>query len=83
VLRRSVSPPAASPSKELDRGASSSRHHRGFLARPELVAAQNSSPPALLRASRPHRSTQGEPLVHQDPFPLFLSRRSARRGRRR
>jgi hypothetical protein len=84
VLRRSASPSSISPLKELSRRARSRRHRRGFLAGPELVTAQNSSPPAILRASLPHRSTQGEPPVCQNPFSLLLPRRSTRHaGRRR
>jgi hypothetical protein len=81
VLRRSASPSSISPPKELSRRARSRRHRRGFLAGPELVAAHNSSPPPLLRASRPHRNNQGEPPVRQDPFSLLLPRHSARHGR--
>jgi hypothetical protein len=77
-LRRSPTPPSSSSPEESSRSA---RNHRGFLAGPELVAAQNSSPPALLRTSRPRRSVPGELLVRPGPSPLCPSRRIAVPGR--
>jgi hypothetical protein len=49
VLRRSPLPSSTSPFKELTRGASNRRHHRGYLAGNELLRRQNSSTPAILR----------------------------------
>jgi hypothetical protein len=83
LLRRSPTSSSSSPPNELSHGGRNHRHHRGYLAGNELLCHRNSSSPAILRPNQAHRQTQGEPPIRPHPFPLFLSRRSTRHGRRR
>jgi hypothetical protein len=74
-------PSSTSPFKELTRGASNRRHHRGYLAGNELLRRQNSSTPAILRPRRPPRRVPGELPVLLDPSPFRLPRHSSVPGR--
>jgi hypothetical protein len=81
VLRRSASSFSTSSFKESSRGGRNRPHRRGYLAGNELLRHRNSSSPAILRPSQPHRRVPGELLVRPPPFPLLLPRRSRRHGR--
>jgi hypothetical protein len=68
ALRRSASPPAVSPPKESIPRGRNRRRSRRFLRSQPSSAASNSSPPALLRPSRPRRRLPCEPLTRKSPL---------------
>jgi hypothetical protein len=78
--RSSAAPPSSNPSTESIRVGRSRRRHCHFLYSQPSSAASNSSPPAILRPSRPRRHLPGEAMVRQDPSPLPFPRCSAARG---
>jgi hypothetical protein len=77
VLRRSAVPPEVSPAKESSRRARSRHRFAGFPRRYRATPPPNSSPPVILRPSRPHRRVPGEFPVRSDLFPRLAMRRSA------